>query len=225
MPTPIVHLILSVYHCNTPLWPQVRPFRMAPGTMMLQPICIEAQARVCMKAAVAPGSTVGPGKVVGPLSSTHEASFDGAEGDCFAASCRSLLPAPAAHTQLLLGWPLIIACKVRSHPTWSLLPNSGPPAILCHSYMGLLHTCSQCADCRTWIRWHGYPVSGCQSMSSLPVLTPEVCDFNIAVQVFASIPPLLVLAGLLTTLHGEVGAATMSGTLRYVTYAGGSIAV
>ena len=62
-------------------------------------------------------------------------------------------------------------------------------------------------------------------MSSLPVLTPEVCDFNIAVQVFASIPPLLVLAGLLTTLHGEVGAATMSGTLRYVAYAGGSIAV
>ena len=59
-------------------------------------------------------------------------------------------------------------------------------------------------------------MSGYQRIFSSVVLTPEVRDFSIAVQVFASIPPLLVLAGLLTTLHGELGAATMSGTLRCV---------
>ena len=85
---------------------------MAPGTMMLQPIHIEAEARICMKAAVAPGATVGAGKVVGPLSCTLEAPFDGEKGATFAASCRPLLPAPDFYTQAFLGWPLIVACKV-----------------------------------------------------------------------------------------------------------------
>ena len=68
---------------------------MAPETMMLQRICIEAQVRICIKTAVAPGSTVGAGKVVGPLSSTHKACFNGIEGACFAACCRPIPPAPA----------------------------------------------------------------------------------------------------------------------------------
>ena len=142
---------------------------------MLQPICIGAEARVCMKATVAPGSTVGPGTVVGPLSSTHEAAFDGKEGARFAASCRPLLPAPAAHTQLLLGWPLIIACKVCLHPTWPLFRNSVPLDVHCQSCMGLLQTCSQCAD----VAGHesegmGRSVDKCQRVVSLPVLTSTV---------------------------------------------------
>ena len=96
---------------------------MACGTMMLQQIYIEAQARICMKAAIAPGSTVGAGKVIGPLSSTHETSFDGAEGACFAASCRPMLPAPAFLTQALLGWPVIIGCKVCLQLVQTCLPG------------------------------------------------------------------------------------------------------
>ena len=45
--------------------------------------------------------------------------------------------------------------------------------------------------------------------SAYSVLNPIL-----AVQIFAAIPPLLVLAGLLTTLHGELGPSTLSGTLR-----------
>lgn len=44
--------------------------------------------------------------------------------------------------------------------------------------------------------------------------TCSLLHWSMAVQIFAAIPPLLVLAGLLTTLHGELGADTLSGTLR-----------
>ena len=183
--------------------------------MMLQPICIEAEARVCMKAAVAPGATVGPGKVVGPLSSTHEASNDGAEGACFAASCRPLLPAPAVHTQLLLGWPLIIACKVRLHLSWTCLRKHLAPAALCQCCMGLLQTCSQGVNGKA--RNEGMACQKSDANHCLPWLNSHLrYNFSIAVQVFASIPPLLVLAGLLITLHGELGGVTMSETLRCV---------
>ena len=53
-------------------------------------------------------------------------------------------------------------------------------------------------------------------------MSPSVCvDINgvtsaIAAQIFAAIPPLLVLAGLLTTLNGELGKDDLSGTLRSV---------
>lgn len=47
---------------------QVRPFRLATGTMLLQPLSIGAGARVCLQSAVAPGSAVPDGAVLGPLS-------------------------------------------------------------------------------------------------------------------------------------------------------------
>ncbi len=98
--------------------------------MMLQPIHIGAEARICMKAAVAPGATVSAGKVVGPLSCTLEAPFDGERGTEFAASCRPLLPAPDFCTQAFLGWPVIIACKVCSdyapHLSHTLVPGCRP---------------------------------------------------------------------------------------------------
>lgn len=47
---------------------QLRPFRLATGTMLLQPLSVGANARVCMKSVVAPGSSVADGAVLGPLS-------------------------------------------------------------------------------------------------------------------------------------------------------------
>lgn len=86
---------------------------MATGTMLLQPLVIGAGARVCMKSAVAPGSAVPDGAVLGPLSSTHELGSENAAASAkFASCCRPTLPGPHWAAVALLGWPVVIACKV-----------------------------------------------------------------------------------------------------------------
>ncbi|BDA51313.1 probable peroxisomal-coenzyme A synthetase at N-terminal half [Coccomyxa sp. Obi] len=91
----------------------VRPFRLATGTMLLQPLSIGTGARVCLKSAVAPGSAVPDDAVLGPLSSTHELGAEEAKANNkFASCCRPLLPNPNFASVALMGWPIIILCKV-----------------------------------------------------------------------------------------------------------------
>jgi hypothetical protein len=87
---------------------------MAPGTMLLEPIAIGAQATVCVKSSVAPGAALPDGAVLGPLSSTHEleAAAEGpADDKAFVHCCRPLMPEPHWMTVWFAGYPIVFLVK------------------------------------------------------------------------------------------------------------------